>query len=109
MPVCEINLQNNPGAGPNSAKEINFFTVFSHPFPQDDPTTPVGGGGSITLAPPTVSGTNLVLTWTGDTGPVTVQKKDTLADTAWQTVTTTSAHTATVPITGTAGFFRINQ
>ena len=45
----EINLSNNPAAGADSPGEINFYTVISHPDPMDDPTTPVGGGGSVTL------------------------------------------------------------
>ncbi len=41
----EINLENKPDLGVTSARELNFYTVISHPAPQDDPTTPVGGGG----------------------------------------------------------------
>jgi hypothetical protein len=40
----EINYQNKPELGPDSPTEVNFYTVFTHPNPQDDPTTPVGGG-----------------------------------------------------------------
>jgi hypothetical protein len=104
----EINLENNPSAGPDSPHEINFFTVFSHPNPQDDPTPPVGGG-NIQFGLPTVSGNNLVLTWTGGTGPYTVQMKTALSDSTWRTVTTTSSQTATVPLSGASGFFRIQQ
>lgn len=104
----EINLKNNPSDGPDSPKEINFFTVFTHPAPADDPTPPVGGV-PIHLAQPTVSGNNLVLTWTGGTGPFTVQRKTTLNDPTWQTVTTTSNRQATVAISGASGFFRIVQ
>lgn len=39
----EINLQNKPELGVTSPKEINFYTVISHPDPKDDPTAPVGG------------------------------------------------------------------
>lgn len=41
-----INLQNRPELGANSPREVNFYTVLSHPSPQEDPTTPVGGGGA---------------------------------------------------------------
>ncbi len=34
----EINLQNKPELGPNTPTEINFYTVFTHPAPADDPT-----------------------------------------------------------------------
>lgn len=40
----EINLQNRPDQGANSTREINFYTVISHPQPKDDPTPAVGGG-----------------------------------------------------------------
>lgn len=40
----EINLQNQPQNGANSPRQVNFYTVISHPDPKDDPTTPVGGG-----------------------------------------------------------------
>lgn len=72
----EINLQNQPDNGANSPRELNFYTVISHPNPQDDPTTPVGGlpefsgiqrnadgsvtiewtGGAVLQAAPTVNG-----------------------------------------------------
>ena len=45
----EINLQNKPEQGANSTKEINFYTVISHPAPKTD-TTPAAGG-STTTAP----------------------------------------------------------
>lgn len=41
----EINLQNQPAQGANSpGNEINFYTIFTHPDPQDDPTPPVVPG-----------------------------------------------------------------
>lgn len=45
----EINLQNKPEQGADSTKEINFYTVISHPVPKDDPTP--AAGGSTTTAP----------------------------------------------------------
>ncbi|MBI4662693.1 MAG: hypothetical protein HY735_28095, partial [Verrucomicrobia bacterium] len=39
----EINLQGKPEQGANSPRELNFYTVISHPDPKDDPTPPVGG------------------------------------------------------------------
>lgn len=57
----EINYENKPELGPNSPNEVNFFTVFSHPAPADDPTPPVGG------AAPTLSisrsGNNVTIGW----------------------------------------------
>lgn len=39
----EINGENEPTLGADSPLEVNFYTVFAHPDPQDDPTTPVAG------------------------------------------------------------------
>ncbi|MBN1442737.1 MAG: dockerin type I repeat-containing protein [Planctomycetes bacterium] len=37
----EINSSNEPADGADTPSEINFYTVISHPDPQDDPTPPV--------------------------------------------------------------------
>jgi hypothetical protein len=39
----EINSTNDPTLGTDTPTEVNFFTVFGHPDPQDDPSTPVTG------------------------------------------------------------------
>jgi len=39
----EINSGNDPSQGADTPKEVNFYTVFAHPDPQDDPTPPVVG------------------------------------------------------------------
>lgn len=57
----EINLQNQPQQGANSNRELNFYTVFTHPDPKDDPTPPVGGGTRPTLIV-TRSGGNVTIT-----------------------------------------------
>ena len=58
----EINLQNKPDQGANSPREINFYTVISHPAPKDDPTTPVGGGATSVRVAVTRAGSNLTIT-----------------------------------------------
>ncbi len=58
----EINLQNQPDQGANSPREINFYTVISHPSPADDPTTPVGGGATEVRLAVTRAGGNLTVT-----------------------------------------------
>ncbi len=103
----EINYQNNPAAGPNSPKQVNFYTVFSHPDPQNDPTGSGGTGGDLTVTSVSASAGNLVLTWSGGAAPYKVQKKAALTDANWVDVTTTSDTTATVPMQGAAGFFRV--
>jgi len=49
----------------------------------------------------------LALTWTGGTGPYTLQRKASLSDIAWADVLTTNVATATVPIAGQSAFFRV--
>ena len=67
----EINLQNKPanGASPNPntgapLKEINFYTVFSHPAPAEDPT-PSASGVTPSVAVKRNSDGTITLTWTG--------------------------------------------
>jgi hypothetical protein len=102
----EINLQNQPAQGVNSPREINFYTVFTHPNPQDDPTPPVGGSPSIS-ATATLNGNNLVLTWTGGTAPFKVQRRTSLNSGSWTDVLTTSDRTATIPVDGSASKFQV--
>jgi hypothetical protein len=101
----ELNLSNRPEEGANSPRQMNFYTVFAHPAPADDPTTPVGG--PLRIASTTVSGGDLTITWTGGVGPFQVQKKASLSDASWGGVQTTANRTITVPASGGAGFFRI--
>jgi hypothetical protein len=108
----EINLQNKPAQGAtinastgSPLKELNFYTVFSHPAPQDDPTPAVGGGNAITVTA-AKSGSNLVLTWTGGSGPFVVQKKAAITD-AWTDATTTSDRTFSIPASAATGFYRV--
>ncbi|MBL9128824.1 MAG: hypothetical protein JNL97_14315 [Verrucomicrobiales bacterium] len=58
----EINLQNKPDQGVNSPREINFYTVISHPVPKDDPTTPVGGGATSVKVMVARNGGNVTIT-----------------------------------------------
>jgi len=105
----EINLQNKPELGANSPKELNFYTVFSHPAPKDDPTSPIGGGtgGNLRISAITRSAGNLTISWSGGTAPYTVQKKTSLSDATWTDVQTTANTSVTVAIDGVTGFFRI--
>lgn len=51
-------------------------------------------------------GQTLNLSWSGGTGPYTLQRKTDLSD-AWQTVSTGAETTATIPISSAKGFFRV--
>jgi hypothetical protein len=52
-------------------------------------------------------GTNLALNWSGASPPYVVEKSSALPATSWQTVLTTNGQSASVPIAGASGFFRV--
>ncbi len=58
------------------------------------------------LGAPSVQGENLLLNWTGGNPPFAVERRDTLTGVS-TVVTTTSERTASVPLTGTAGFIQV--
>ena len=60
----EINYDNKPALGPNSPRQVNFYTVFSHPAPKDDPTPPAGGGSGPSAIQIASQGGQVVITWT---------------------------------------------
>jgi hypothetical protein len=67
---------------------------------------PAAGGTDLKLAA-TRTASNLTITWTGGTGKFLVQRKAALSDATWTNVVSTTERTATVPITGATGFFRV--
>ncbi|HVY70751.1 MAG TPA: hypothetical protein VHH73_12545, partial [Verrucomicrobiae bacterium] len=101
----EINLENNPVAGIDSPREINFYTVISHPDPQDDPTTPASGGGSSPKLSIAQNGASLVISWTGN--GYDLQSAPTVTG-AWTKVTTTGT-SYTTAATGAAQFYRLKS
>jgi hypothetical protein len=52
------------------------------------------------------SGGNLTITWSGGTGPYTVERKASLSDTSWGQVQTSATQSATFPIQ--PGFYRVS-
>ncbi len=67
----EINLQNKPANGAfinvntgGPLREINFYTVFSHPAPAEDPTAPVGGVAPSVTIKLNADG-SVTIAWTG--------------------------------------------
>jgi hypothetical protein len=103
----EINLANQPQNGADSPREVNFYTVFTHPAPADDPTPGIGAGTGAELTIAAATANTFQLSWTGGTAPFLVQRKSSLSDAQWMNVLTTSENTALVPNDGTAGFFRV--
>lgn len=67
-----------------------------------------GGTPGVRITAATRNGNNITLTWSGGTGPYTIQHKNALSDATWDTVSTTPDTTATVTISGATGFFRIS-
>jgi hypothetical protein len=61
-----------------------------------------------TLGKPTLSGSDISLTWTGGQAPFLVQWTPALPG-GWVDLYTTSASTATLPVVGTGGFFRVQS
>ena len=101
----QINYENKPALGPDSPVEVNFFTVFSHPAPTDDPTTPV-----VTAAPVlhiSISGGNAVLSWDNAITGYTLESKSALGDSTWTTVGTSNP--TTVAAGSAAKFYRLRQ
>jgi hypothetical protein len=62
----------------------------------------------MSLNKPTQSGSNLVLTWTGGTAPFKIEKASSVLG-PWGEVTTVNERTATLPMTGEIGFFRVKN
>lgn len=62
----------------------------------------------MSLNQPTRNGNNLVLTWTGGVPPFKVETATSVLG-QWSEVTTVNERTATVPMNGTVGFFRIRN
>ena len=110
----EINLQNKPDLGANSPTEVNFYTVFTHPNPQDDPTTPIGGSSlSLGIAR---SGSNVVLSWPVSATGFAVQAAGSLTAAAWADMSPQPAitvqggqNTVTIPVGNTNQFYRLRK
>jgi hypothetical protein len=64
---------------------------------------------AVTFSAPTQTDTTITLNWTGGTGKFLVQKKTDITSPTWTNVLTTTQRTATLPKTGSAGFFRIQD
>ncbi len=101
----EINMENKPELGTNSKNEVNFYTVFTHPAPAEDPTAHVGP-----VTPPTMAvervGNDVVISWPADAPGFTLYSAPSLPTSTW-TVVPSQNNQATVAIGATPKFFRL--
>lgn len=101
----EISYENTPQAGPDSPKEVNFYTVLSHPAPASDPTTPVSTSG------PTLhvvqNGGNIIISWDASATGYALESKSRLSDAAWTPVGT--ANPNMIPLNSAAKFYRLRK
>jgi hypothetical protein len=101
----EINYENKPELGPNSPNEVNFYTVFSHPAPADDPTPPVGGGPAPALSI-SRTGNNVTIGWAPAGTGWTLESAPAITG-PWTAVGTQNP--TTVAIGAGNQFFRLKQ
>jgi hypothetical protein len=102
----EINRQNKPELGADTPKEVNFYTVFSHPAPKADPTTPVGGATTGPTLKIAIAGATATLSWDASTTGYTLESKEKLTDAAWTTVGTQNPTTQAI---GSSKFYRLRK
>ena len=98
----EINSLNEVQNGPDTSPQTTFYTVFSHPVPMDDPTTPA----VLKLAIAHV-GNNAVISWPASFAGFTLESKRNLGDANWTPVGTQNP--ATVALDGQRNFFRLRK
>lgn len=99
----EINLDNKPAEGafinPDSGvplSEINFYTVFTHPAPADDPTPPVSSEApTLTIGQGAAAGT-LTIGWAPATAGFSLYSTPSLSAPTWTLVGTQNPTTVTI-------------
>ena len=55
------------------------------------------------------SGQSIALTWTGGSAPYSIERATSLPAVSWTPVITTNSMSATLPMTGPSGFFRVRS
>jgi len=112
----EINLQNKPELGADSPHEVNFYTVFTHPDPANDPTPSVGGAAPRLAASLAAGNSSVGLAWPVDATGFVVQSTDSLApvnstdlNPQPTIVVSGNMNTATIPIGSGNKFYRLRK
>ena len=104
----EINQADNPSAGVNTPPQTTFYTMFSHPHPQDDPTTKIIPAAPIVIENVSIAeGNTISITWSGGVGPFLLQRKTSIDDPIWQRLVESAGRTVATPISGPMSLFRI--
>jgi hypothetical protein len=99
----EINLQNEPDEGANSPREVNFYTVFTHPVPATDPTPGLGGEApTLSVA---IDGNQVTISWAPATAGFVLETTGSLSAPDW--TAGPAGNPVTIEATGTAQFYRL--
>lgn len=98
--TVSANFTADPKGTPRSRTHTSPWSI-PVALQQGSVVTPISIG-SVTRA-----GANITITWSGGNAPYTVLKRTDVNTGTWQTVTTTSNNSVTVPADGARGFFVI--
>lgn len=102
----EIHRANNPEI--DTPRHIIFYTMFSHPDPQDDPTMGIIPAAPIVIEKVSIAeGNTISIAWSGGVGPFLLQRKTSIDDLIWQRLAESAERAVAVPISGPMSLFRI--
>ncbi len=101
----EINLENQPELGADSPMQVNFYTVFTHPVPANDPTPSIGGEAPMLSV--ALDGNQLTLSWSPATAGFSLEMSDSLSAPNWSAGP--AGNPVTIATTGSAKFYRLTK
>ena len=102
----EINRDNHPEEGANTPTEVNFFTVLSHPNPQDDPTPSVENAQRPGLSVSQSAG-NITVSWPASFTGFTLQSANSLTSPVTWTAVNGVANNSVTLSAASAQYFRL--
>ena len=102
----EIQRVNHPGM--DDSRQTIFYTMFSHPDPQDDPTMGILPTAPIVIENASIAeGNTISITWSGGVGPFLLERKTSIDDPTWQRLVESAERTVAAPIRDPMSLFRI--
>lgn len=102
----EIHQANNPGI--DTLRHTIFYTMFSHPDPQEDSTMRILPAAPIVIENASIADGNAIsITWSGGVGPFLLQRKTSIDDPTWQRLAESAERSIAAPISGPMSLFRI--